>query len=788
MIQDSVTTNSEGDIQAEKPNIMQSSATPGGLSHQNQDLNDISTLTETANPGILIGNMPGPQTYDPNLALMDSLFPHDGSLGDFLADVMMPVSPANMAPSIASGYGPAEVRDVLDYGIDNNFDLNDFDFGMLNSYDLAAWAPQVPQIQAAPLAQNPITEDSSYPPSRSEETQHLDVNKLSIEAFQRSVWRWTPGQSDRAHCEQNNLSVPSDVGVKVFQGPCEERIAQQARDKIMGMLFATCEQSVIAGIISHFPSAELLDSLMQQYLHVHMNFPDSWIHIPTFSPSTTKPELLTMLIACGAVNQSVPAIRKLGFALDEAVRLALPKSYEADNRRTRDLDISQAYALQLDVGSWSGNKRKMELAESHPLQLITMMRRSGRFRKVRPTSAAPTFADSGDVLEEKWRAWVESESFKRLAFHVMIHDSQTSMSFLIPPLITYNEISLDLPSAPALWQAKTASAWREAYLAQDLGGRKVPNLTGCIQDAHQLLDCGDRVDMVYTTTIVLHRLWSLVWDCRQLSSAQKHQAVHSPKPTIGNSLISSYWQQELAQVLHSFWMVASELETTSSAATLVQEHLLLNIYVSFEELQLFAGKEGGQDARRVFPSLRQWAESRDSRQAVWHAGQILRAAAMMKSDTLRDFYAIAVYHAGLTFWAYGILANESRRPALHRSASFVSNGARPRLSSVTQEMVYLDDQETAESQRFIALGRATPALQRRNTTAGQVMGQSVGTFSNAGEAIFLNDPKSVMEVVTDVLQQEYAGGNARVVPPLVENLTHLMQDLSNAATKVSRKY
>ncbi|GAB7355625.1 hypothetical protein MBLNU459_g6348t1 [Dothideomycetes sp. NU459] len=692
-----------------------------------------------------------------------------------------------MAPSVASGSGPLEIRDVLDYGIDTNFDLNDFDFGMLNSYNLASWAPPMPQAQPPPVTQQPVTEDSSYPPSRSDETQHLDVNRLSIEAFQRSIWRWTPGQSDRAHCAQDDLSVPSDMGVNMVQGPCEERLAQPARDKIMGMLFATCEQSSIAAIISHFPSAELLDNLMQHFLRAHMTHPSSWIHIPTFRPSTTRPELLTMIVACGAAIHSVPAVRKLGFALDEAVRLALPKTCEEDNRRTRDLDISQAYALQLSVSSWSGNKRKMELAESHPLQLVTMLRRSGRFRKARPSSAAPMMEDCGEVLEGKWRAWVQCESFKRLAFEIMIHDAQTSMSFLVPPLITYNEISLDLPSAPALWEAKNALAWREAYLAQDLTGRRAPNLAGCIQDAHQLLDCADRVDMCSTTSIVLHRLWSLIWDCRQLSSAQKYQTAQAAKPTIGNSLISSYWQQELAQVLHSFWMVASELETTGSSATLIQEHLLLNIYVSFEELQLFAGKEGGQDARRVFPSLRQWAESRDSRQAVWHAGQIMRAASSMSPDTLRDFYAIALYHAGLTFWAYGILANDSKKPALRRSESFAGDGSRPRLSSVSQEIVYLDDQETAESQRFIAFGRATPALRRR-TGPTHGMGQSIATFSDGDEAVLLNDPRSVMEVVTDVLQQKHSSTNMRAVPPLVENLTHLLQDLSNAATKVSRKF
>lgn len=39
---------------------------------------------------------------------------------------------------------------------------------------------------------------------------------------------------------------------------------------------------------------------------------------------------------------------------------------------TRDLEILQAYALELSAGLWSGNKRKMEIAESHGLPLITV--------------------------------------------------------------------------------------------------------------------------------------------------------------------------------------------------------------------------------------------------------------------------------------------------------------------------------------------------------------------------------------------------------------------------------
>ena len=43
-----------------------------------------------------------------------------------------------------------------------------------------------------------------------------------------------------------------------------------------------------------------------------------------------------------------------------------------DNSRTRELQLLQTFALQLNVGLWSGNKRKMEIAESHSQPLITV--------------------------------------------------------------------------------------------------------------------------------------------------------------------------------------------------------------------------------------------------------------------------------------------------------------------------------------------------------------------------------------------------------------------------------
>lgn len=248
--------------------------------------------------------------------ISDGWFSHDTSLGDFLTDIMMPISPAGLATSNASLGAPTEIRDVLDFGIETSFDLNDIDFGLLNSY-----------TTLPPQGHQQVT-DESYPPSRGEEAQALAVNNLSIEAFQRSLWRWNPGKLDQGHGEQMNLTLPSDVGMSVAHTPrpCGERLAHNARDKIMAMLFDVCGSKTLSRIVSQFPSVEVLEHLMQDCLHLHASKTDTFIHIPTFHPNSMKPELLAMTIAHGAVGSPVPVIRKLGFALQEAVRLAIPKA------------------------------------------------------------------------------------------------------------------------------------------------------------------------------------------------------------------------------------------------------------------------------------------------------------------------------------------------------------------------------------------------------------------------------------------------------------------------------
>lgn len=346
------------------------------------------------------------------------------------------------------------------------------------------------------------------------------------------------------------------------------------------------------------------------------------------------------------------------------------------------------------------------------------------------------------------------------------------MSFHVPPSIKHGEMSLDLPASEALWKAKTASAWRDVYISHGTQkDRGAPAAIACLHAAHEMLNAQDRIDLSFSVKLVLSMFWKVIWDARQLQAATKPYSGQSAT----TSLTSGHWQHELSQTLRNFCMIVGEAETFTSGANLLHEYLHLNIYVSFDELSLFAGKEGHREARRVYTSLKQWADSRDSRQALWHAGQVVREATMFAPGTLFGFYAIALYHAGLTLWAYGLLTKgvrqvQNQAGALGASSSHQGHNVDP------TSIIFLDGMESVDMQKFVALSRATPVIRRRDISSQN---------ADADPVVYLDDPKAVMSTIAAVLRDHFQ--NLEILPTLVENLIHLMDDLGKVATTRTAK-
>lgn len=221
-------------------------------------------------------------------------------------------------------------------------------------------------------------------------------------------------------------------------------------------------------------------------------------------------------------------------------------------------------------------------------------------------------------------------------------------------------------------------------------------------------------------------------------------------------------------MLDNFCISVSEWKGGISSDIVMFQHLcMMNLHVSFEELQLFAGKEGSEEAHKVYPSLKTWKESRKARQAIWHAGQVVRAARTCHPNHLKGFCAIALYHASLAFWVYGMISISTSRS--DKASKYAHE------TSSDDEHIWLDGVETAETRKFIAVGRGCAVI-TEDSDGGERAPTSTG----------LENPKAVMDIMIRILSNR-SNGDSLSVSPLAENLVRLMRDLGNAALVIGSR-
>jgi hypothetical protein len=363
-------------------------------------------------------------------------------------------------------------------------------------------------------------------------------------------------------------------------------------------------------------------------------------------------------------------------------------------------------------------------------------------------------------------------SFCRLALTLFSRDTRSSISLLNQPLISYAELSADLPLSKDLWLAKTATEWKNSYLSMfNEPNERLPSIRSCVDDTSPIFKYQHNIDVQMTLIVIVSCIWRLIWQYREMKATLN-------SPTIPGSLNSGLTANSLHQdISHSMQHLSLNAREWNGGmkpeARLLLEQCLMHLYVSLEEVQLLAGKEGEEEARKAFPFLSAWAESPESRKAIFHAGQVLRAAKQHTGHLLRDASAVAVYHAGLTFWAYSVLSKSIPNLDEHQNRS--QPGSMPRGVG-SRNVVQLDGEDSPEVQRFLVLGKGIPSIRR------WVQGEEMHTEHN----ISLSDPINIMAAITSILWKKN-GDDEKRCPPLVVNLSKLMSSLGNASAGMRRK-
>lgn len=344
------------------------------------------------------------------------------------------------------------------------------------------------------------------------------------------------------------------------------------------------------------------------------------------------------------------------------------------------------------------------------------------------------------------------------------------MTFLAPPPLTNTEMHTGLPVAQAIWNAPSAEAWRAAWLS--LGPPPQLSIRTCIEDLNNLSSLGNSVDTRYTALVVLCGLWSNTW---QYKERLKARGITPGATQNKHTFSTQALYQEAKESLESFATIHMQwLGPMDPSLVVLHERQLMYLHVFLEDLQLLGGKDGEREARRVFPRLKEWAESRSCRQAMWHAGQILREARRNGDPTLRVSTVLAIYHASLILWSYSIISKAQLSDNSTDCSSQLKHRSPEALSKETE--VVLDGDHTPVVQQFLVSGFGKPCI-----THGRQ-----GTNGVENTTIEVIRQPEIMAVFQDLLSEKYLT-DYQDCPNLVGNLMRLIGKLGQATELVQRR-
>ena len=343
--------------------------------------------------------------------------------------------------------------------------------------------------------------------------------------------------------------------------------------------------------------------------------------------------------------------------------------------------------MQLYLGYWSGTNRKIEITESNSMLGATMLRRGERLRADH-YDAPEAFLNLSDASpDQRWLRWVEQESAKRLVYFAMTLDSHVAAARRMNALFNHDEMNTPLPSSTRLWDATTAADWLE-NIAQEsvLRTRQPLPLSRVLRHPHLLAQNTVLTDNKFAASVYLAGCWALIeeyWRMTALLSGTK----------MSNDFVLNARHSELTSMLELFKAEVTDQYENDVGTLILQELVFLHLHVSFNDVAQYCGKGTEEDARASAAFIQRWFQTSHARTAVWHAGQIFRASKLLPVGALADVYIVALYHAGLVLWIWGLLCRV-------QTITSISSG----------QKAVIDGEETSETTRFIKTGRCKPYL------------------------------------------------------------------------------
>ncbi|KAL2835328.1 major facilitator superfamily domain-containing protein [Aspergillus pseudoustus] len=373
------------------------------------------------------------------------------------------------------------------------------------------------------------------------------------------------------------------------------------------------------------------------------------IHTPTFSLQGIPPVFLASILSMGATYSSREA-HQLAVGIHDSLRNQL-FCHAAFSPQPEDLWVLQAMLLIDCFGKMRAGPKQRERAQLFHCVLIKLIRRS-KCPSIRSTGFLSI--DSSSSIGEKetaWRAAMDAEQRKRLAFQCFMWDTEHSVLFSQSLCMSAFEIRSSLPSSPAAWEAPTAEDWSrlaaretehlflpvlKAYITP--GALPRPrDLNGLSRLTTLRAETPERIGAWTTRMGRAYDLWKADFDADCLT-------------------------MKLAAAAPTALDEAKRSTALKSAAMALYRAASLALHVEVLDLQIAAGASSilsrqvtPPDRERSRRILAQWLSSSAAAPAARHAAFLLQDAVLSLHEweaTDAFHFPWCVYLATLVVWAF----------------------------------------------------------------------------------------------------------------------------------------
>ncbi|KFY83901.1 hypothetical protein V498_07877 [Pseudogymnoascus sp. VKM F-4517 (FW-2822)] len=325
------------------------------------------------------------------------------------------------------------------------------------------------------------------------------------------------------------------------------------------------------------------------------------------------------------------------------------------------------------------------------------------------------------------------------------------MTLNIRPSTPFFEYRLPSPHPRSLWLAKSATEWKQLYLSRIPS--RTPKVMELLASMPNISVAEGFSDTPHSVKLAFHLLGGMIVDHHLFATGFRSATLGGGENTELESIRSR--RVELKATIQSFERALIRVVGATDIAPLIVSYLSMRLMVSIENIAILAGKEGEEESRQMYQTMKFWPQTPEAREAIWHAGQILRFLTLV--ERLTSFQIVIAYQAGLSLFGYSLLTPIRDDAKIYKQQN-----------AIDLPILYINGPPVTQVEAFIHDGSYLPMLQN---SCGRIESPAAASLSDGCDII-----RTVSVIISD-----RACKSVGLSPRLVHSLLKLLDDLGAAA-------